>query len=60
MKPDMNVHYAKRPYQRPVVAHVIIDPVKEMLTDCTQSPNKTSPSYGPDGQTCVDCCNVSS
>jgi len=48
----------RKPYERPAVARVVIDPVKEMLTDCTSSPNKTSPSYDQFGQCVSTCCTA--
>ena len=58
MQHAAKVSHARQPYVRPTVARVIIDPVKEMLTDCTSSPNKTSPSFDPEGNCISTCCTA--
>lgn len=49
MTPDMSKKDARKPYDPPAVARVIVDPVKEMLTVCEAEPGKVQGVCGPVG-----------
>ena len=59
MNPQVNVRAVRKRYEAPTVARIIVDPVREMLVDCSQSPGKNPPGANNCG---VDpgCCTTQS
>lgn len=49
----------RRRYEPPTVARIIVDPVREMLVDCTASPGKNPPG-STDCQADPVCCTTQS
>ena len=49
----------RRRYEAPTVARIIVDPVREMLADCTASPGKNPPGSA-DCQADPVCCTTQS
>ena len=47
----------RKAYEAPSVARIIVDPVREMLVDCTASPGKNPPGCSAEDPS---CCSVSS
>lgn len=49
----------RRRYEAPSVARIVVDPVREMLVDCTASPGKNPPGSA-DCQADPVCCTTTS
>ena len=43
MNSRVNERLGRQAYEAPSVARIIVDPVREMLADCTASPGKNPP-----------------
>lgn len=59
MNSRVNVHPRRQAYEAPTVARIIVDPVREMLVDCTASPGKNPPG-SVNCQSDPVCCTTQS
>lgn len=59
MNSRVNERTRRKAYEAPAVARIIVDPVREMLVDCSASPGKNPPG-SVDCQADPVCCTTQS